>query len=120
MPEATQATVVSAIKTAFDLVIAGKIGKNPDAGWVQKDSMDAIDAVVAADVEQAVAEKQDMAKYSLSVEATAYINKVVNPSAFRLVLERTKRNTPVAGCAFYLRKAPEGQTRSASFQVAGL
>jgi hypothetical protein len=118
MPE--NITRGAAVQAAFDEALKNLVAADPDRGWTQKDSMEIIETVVAADVEDALAAKEDMAKYVLSETAGFLVNKVVNPSAFRQVLEKAPRSVPVKGCSTVLRPQPKDAPKKAEFRVAGL
>lgn len=91
MPESKKSPILE----AFQEAVKSQIGDNRNHGWGAKDSMAVIDAVVAADaseeIEKLVKEGKQPGAYSLSAEATEFIEQVINPSAFRQKLESAKR-----------------------------
>jgi len=73
---------------AFQAAVEGQIGNDLNHGWGAEDSAVVIEAVVAEDAGLTPGEA---AKYSPSDPAMALIKKVINPSAFRQLLEGAKR-----------------------------
>lgn len=79
------------IVAAFRDAVKAQIGDDRNHGWGNEDSLAVIDAVVAADAEVAAEAGGTLEKYTLSDDAQFFVRKVVNPSAFRQVLETEKK-----------------------------
>ena len=96
-----------ALQKAFQAAVEGQIGENVNHGWGAEDSAAAIEAIVAEDASISAAEGGELAKYSPSDPAMLLIKKVINPSAFRQVLEGAKRKDGRPVLAKSAKKAAE-------------
>ncbi len=83
----------TALVAVLNQVIKSQLNGDKNHGWGADDSMAVIDAVVAKDAE--LSPKGTLAeKYTLSDEALDLVRAVVNPSAFRQILEAKKLLNP--------------------------
>jgi hypothetical protein len=72
---------MSTIKEQFQSAVKNAIGGDKNHGWGVEDSMEVIDTLIAENCEAIAKDK------GLSEELSATIKAVINPSAFRQILE---------------------------------
>lgn len=78
------------IKQVAQDAVKAQIGSNKEHGWGSNDSMAVIDVIVAEDASNSAEAGETLEKYSLSEEASKWIKRLINPSAFRQELESSK------------------------------